>query len=102
MDHFVGEIERQGNGKAHLLSALGSDSDVGAVWAGVNEHSAFTVEATGSDPITVALGEDAQCFRGTISIAGRKPIRHLIAVSADVAKNECGGRPGRQANRAVR
>lgn len=93
MDHFVGEIERQGNGRAHLLSVLGGDSDVGAVWAGVNEHSVFTVEGTGSDPITVTLGEDAQCFRGTIAIAGRKPIRHLVAVSADVTKTRAGADP---------
>jgi hypothetical protein len=93
MDHFVGEIERQGNGRAHLLSVLGGDSDVGAVWAGVNEHSVFTVEGTGSDPITVTLKEDAQCFRGTIAIAGRKPIRHLVAVSADVAKTRAGADP---------
>jgi hypothetical protein len=30
--------------------------------------------------VTVTLGEDAQCFRGTITIAGRKPIRHLVAI----------------------
>jgi len=93
MDHFIGEIERQGNGRAHLLSVLGGDSDVGAVWAGINEHSVFTVEGTGSDPITVTLGEDAQCFRGTIAIAGRTPIRHLVAVSADVAKTGAGADP---------
>jgi hypothetical protein len=93
MDHFIGEIERQGNGRAHLLSVLGSDSDVGAVWAGVNEHGLFTVEGTWSDSITVTLGEDAQCFRGTIAITGRKPIRHLVAVSADVAKPRAGADP---------
>jgi hypothetical protein len=36
------------------------------------------------------LGEDAQCFRGTINIAGHKPIRHLVAISAELAKT----RPG--------
>ncbi len=93
MDRFVGEIEKQGNGRAHVLSILGSDSDVGAVWAGVNEHSVFTVEGAGIDPIRVTVGKDAQCFRGTIAIAGRKPIRHLIAVSADVAKTPAGADP---------
>jgi hypothetical protein len=93
MDRFVGEIERQGNGRAHVLSVLGGDSDVGAVWAGINEHSIFTVEGTGIHPITVTLGEDAQCFRGTIAVAGRKPIRHLVAVSADVAKTRLGADP---------
>jgi hypothetical protein len=36
--------------------------------------------------VTATLGEDAQCFRGTITIAGRKPIRHLVAISAELAK----------------
>jgi len=93
MDRFIGEIERQGEGRAHLLSVLGGDSDVGAVWAGINEQSVFTVEGTGIDPVTVRLGEDAQCFRGTIAVAGRKPIRHLVAISADVAKTRPGADP---------
>jgi hypothetical protein len=48
------------------------------------------VEAPGIEPVTASLGEDAQCFRGTITIAGRKPIRHLVAISAELAKT----RPG--------
>ncbi len=48
------------------------------------------MEAPGFDPLTASLGENAQCFRGTISIAGRRPIRHLVAVSAELAKT----RPG--------
>jgi hypothetical protein len=41
----------------------------------------------------VTLGEDAQCFRGTIAVPGRKPIRHLVAVSADVANTRPGADP---------
>jgi len=52
------------------------------------------VEAPGFDPLTVSLGEDAQCFRGTITIAGRKPIRHLVAISAELAKTRPGADPG--------
>jgi len=90
LDRFIGEVEHGRVGKAHLLSVLGTDSDVGAIWAAVTEQSAFTVEAPGIDPVTTSLGEDAQCFRGTINIAGRKPIRHLVAISAELAKT----RPG--------
>jgi hypothetical protein len=54
------------------------------------EQSLFTVLAPGIDSVTATLGEDAQCFRGTINIAGRKPIRHLVAISAELAKT----RPG--------
>jgi hypothetical protein len=90
LDRFIGELDDAGNGKAHLISVLGGDSDIGAIWAAVVEQNHFTVEASGIDPLTASLGEDAQCFRGTISIAGRKPIRHLVAVSAELAKT----RPG--------
>jgi hypothetical protein len=93
LDRFIGEVEEGENGKAHLISVLGGDSDVGAIWAAVIEQSLFTVEAPGIDPITAGLGEDAQCFRGTITIAGRKPIRHLVAISAELAKTPPGADP---------
>ena len=86
LDRFIGEVDDARNGKAHLISVLGSDSDVGAIWAAVIEQNHFTVEAPGIEPVTATLGEDALCFRGTINIAGRKPIRHLVAISAELAK----------------
>jgi len=97
LDRFIGEVEEGGNGKAHLISVLGGDSDVGAIWAAVIEQNLLTVEAPGFDPLTASLGEDAQCYRGTITIAGRKPIRHLVAISAELAKTRPGADPqGRQ------
>jgi len=44
--------------------------------------------------VTVTLGEDAQCFRGTITIAGCKPIRHLVAISAELLRTRPGADPG--------
>jgi hypothetical protein len=93
LDRFIGEVDDAGKGKAHLISVLGGDSDIGAIWAAVVEQNHFTVEAPGIDPLTASLGEGAQCFRGTISIAGRKPIRHLVAVSAELAKTRPGMDP---------
>jgi hypothetical protein len=93
LDRFIGEVESSGSCKAHLISVLGGDSDVGAIWAAVIEQNLFTVEAPGFDPLTAGLGEDAQCFRGTITIAGRKPIRHLVAISAELAKTRPGADP---------
>jgi hypothetical protein len=93
LDRFIGEVEDGGNGKAHVISVLGGDSDVGAIWAAVIEQSLFTVEAPGFDPLTTTLGEGAQCFRGTINIAARKPIRHLVAISAELAKTRPGADP---------
>jgi hypothetical protein len=93
LDRFIGEVESEGSCKAHLIAVLGGDSDVGAIWAAVIEQNHFTVEAPGADPATTTLGEGVQCFRGTISIPGRKPIRHLVAVSAELAKTRPGMDP---------
>jgi len=93
LDRFIGEVESEGNCKAHLISVLGGDSDVGAIWAAVIEQNHFTVEGPGIQLLTACLGEGAQCFRGTINIAGRKPIRHLVAVSAELAKTRPGMDP---------
>jgi len=93
LDRFIGDVEDGGNGKAHLISVLGGDSDVGAIWAAVVEQNCFTVEAPSIDPLTASLGEGSQCFRGAINIAGRKPIRHLVAVSAELAKTRPGTDP---------
>ena len=98
LDRFVGEVEKE-RSKIHVFSVLGGDSDVGAIFASVKEESFFTVSGPGIAPVTASLGEDAQCFRGTITIAGRRPIRHLVAISAEVAIT----RPGadREGNRTV-
>jgi hypothetical protein len=93
LDRFIGEVESEETCKAHLISILGGDSDVGAIWAAVVDQEHFTVGAPGTDPITASLGERAQCFRGTINIPGRKPIRHLVAVSAELAKTRPGMDP---------
>jgi len=93
LDRFIGEVESEGSCKAHLISVLGGDSDVGAIWAAVIGQDCFTIEAPGIDPITASLGEGAQCFRGTITIAGRKPTRHLVAISAELAKTRPGTDP---------
>jgi hypothetical protein len=98
LDRFVGEVEKE-RSKIHVLSVLGGDSDVGAIWAAAKEEGFFTVQGPGVAPVTAGLGEDAQCFRGTISVAGRRAIRHFVAISAEVAKT----RPGadREGNRTV-
>ena len=93
LDRFIGEVESEGNSKAHLISVLGGDSDVGAIWAAVIEQNHFTVEGPGIEAFTASLGEGAQCFRGTINIADRKPVRHLVAVSAELAKIRPGTDP---------
>ena len=93
LDRFIGEIEGDRNSKAHVISVVGGDADIGAIGAAIHEQSFFTVRGPGIDPVTATLGEGAQCFRGTISIAGRKPIRHLVAISAEMAQTRPGADP---------
>ena len=93
LDRFIGEIEGARNSRAHLISVLGGDSDTGAIGAAIHEQSLFTVRGPGIEPVTTTLGEGAQCFRSTMSIAGRKPIRHLIAISAEMAQTRPGADP---------
>ena len=98
LDRLVGEAEKD-RSKIHLLSVIGGDADVGAIWAAIKEESHFTIQGPGIGSMTSSLGSDAQCFRGTLTLAGRRPIRHLVAISAEVAKT----RPGadREGNRTV-
>ena len=93
LDRFIGEVDDGRTCKAHTVSVLGGDSDIGAIWAAIVEQGQFTLQAPGIDPLTTTLGEGAQCFRGSISIAGRRPIRHLVAISAELAKTRPGADP---------
>jgi len=93
LDRFIGEIEGERKSRAHLISVVGGDADVGAIGAAINEQSYFTVQGPGLTPVTVTLGEGAQCFRGTINVAGRRPIRHLVAISAELAQTRPGADP---------
>ena len=100
LDRFIGEIaeSKEGEARAHLTSVAGGDAEVAAVWAAIVERGFFTVEGPGLKPLTVSLGEEAQCFRGTIVIPRRsRPLRHLVAISAEMAKSRPGAdREGRR------
>lgn len=68
--------------KAHLVSVIGSDTEIGALAAAFASHDPFTVvDPEGSEKI-VSLGESPTCFRGVINISGRKrPLKQLVALS---------------------
>jgi hypothetical protein len=96
MDRFIGEpaTDEREPGKAHVISVVGGDQDVGAVWAAVIDGGFFTVSGPGLDSMWVTLGEGAECFRGTLNLPGRKrPVRHLVAISAELAKTRPGADP---------
>ena len=71
VDRYIGE-DRQ----AHLLSVFGNDSDVGAITAAVHEKATFTLTFPDSATKEVTLGEHASCYKGAVTLSGRKhPVR---------------------------
>jgi hypothetical protein len=93
LDRCIAEVDdRRGGGKLHLISVLGGESDVGAAWAAVQENTVFSIEGLGFEPLSLSLGEDAECFRGGLNVAGRRrAVRHLVAISAEMAATRLGG-----------
>jgi hypothetical protein len=76
---------------AHLLAMIGGDAEIGAIWAAITEGAFFQIHPSSDAPISVSLGSEAQCFRGTLMVSGSKrPVRHLVAVSAELAKTKPG------------
>jgi len=83
--------EEHGQATAHLVSMIGGDAEIGALWAAVTEGALFHIQLPGRTRIAASLGLEAQCFRGSVAVRGKKrPARHLIAVSAELAKTKPG------------
>lgn len=83
VDRYVGEGRQ-----AHLLSVFGNDSDVGAITAAVHEKATFTLTFPDGSSKEISLGEHASCYKGAVSLSGRKhPVRHLVAVSQELHTN---------------
>jgi hypothetical protein len=77
ISQYVGDKE-----DAHLISIFGNDSDVGAITAAVHEQAGFKVTFPTGNSQEVTLGEGATCYRGSLSIPGRKhAVRHMVALS---------------------
>jgi hypothetical protein len=93
IDRVVLETARdeRGQAAAHLVSMIGGDAEIGALWAAVTEGALFHIQLPGGMPIAASLGLEAQCFRGSVAVPGRKrPARHLVAVSTELAKTKPG------------
>jgi hypothetical protein len=83
--------DEHGQGVAHLVSLIGSDSEIAALWAGVAEGALFQIRLPGRAAMTASLGPEAQCFRGSVLVSNReRPVRHLVAISSDLAKTKPG------------
>lgn len=83
--------DERGQADAHLVSMIGGDAEIGALWAAVIEGASFQIQLPGRAPIAASVGLEAECFRGSLLVPGRKrPTRHLVAVSAELAKTKPG------------
>jgi hypothetical protein len=81
-DQFIGDRE---TGKAHLVSVIGGDSDVGAIGAAIQLNESLMIGGPGLATRHYRLGERVRLYRGTINVAGRKrAVRHLVAASTDL------------------
>ena len=89
LDAFIGEE----GGKAHLVSVVGGDVEIGALAAAFANGDSFSVmDPYGTESI-VALGEKPICFRGSISLSERKrPLRHLVSCSQELADTTSDGK----------
>ena len=65
LDGFVGEDR----GKAHLVSVVGGDVEIGALAAAFANGDSFTVEDPHGAESIVSLGEKPLCFRGSIVVS---------------------------------
>jgi hypothetical protein len=89
LDAFVGEDQ----GKAHLISVVGGDVEIGALAAAFANGDSFTVVDPYGEESIVSLGEKPLCFRGSIVVPGRKrPPRHLVSCSQELADTTSDGK----------
>lgn len=83
--------DERGHASAHLISMIGGDSEIGTLWAAITERAVFQIQLPGRAAIVASLGLEAQCFRGSLMVQGRKrPVRHLVVVSAELGKTKPG------------
>jgi hypothetical protein len=74
LDRFIGEVlpDPPRQAKAHLISVIGGDTQVAAVSAAISLGDRFMVEGPGVQPIRVCLERNAQCFKGSVQLAGAR------------------------------
>lgn len=90
LDRFIGEVlpDPPRQAKAHFLSVFGTDTQVAAISAAISLGDKFMIEGPNLASIRVGFDKKAECYKGALQLADRKkPIRHLIAISEELAAN---------------
>ena len=95
MDRLIAEHEsdRQ-SARGHLLSVIGNDQEIAAIASAITDEARFYASGPQLNRIMICLGKEADVFRGSINIPGRRrPLRHLVAVSEELSRTRAGGSP---------
>ena len=98
LDRFIGEVlpDPPRQAKAHLVSVIGGDTQIAAISAAISLGDRFMIEGPEVQPIRVCLERNAQCFKGSIQLSGRKkPLRHLIGMSEELSSGNMSASSGR-------
>ena len=98
LDRFIGEMlpDTPRQAKAHLISVIGGDTQISAISAAISLGDRFMIEGPQVPPVRVCLERNAQCFKGSILLPGRKkPLRHLIGLSEEFASANRSATSGR-------
>jgi len=88
LDRFIGEVlpDPPRQAMAHSIYVTAGDTPISAVSAATSMGDRFMVEGPDVLPTRVCLEKNAQCFKSSIQLAGRKkPLGHLIALSEELA-----------------
>ena len=86
LDRFIGEPESNSHVKAHLISVIGGDTQIAALAAAVANCDSFTVEAPDQSSFHITLGAKAESYRGSLQLEDKRALRHLVAVSEELAQ----------------
>src|SRR5581483_10174751 len=98
LDRFIGEVlpDPPRQAKAHFISVIGGDTQISAISAAIFMTDRFMIEGPDTLPTRVCLERNAQCFKGSIQVPGRKkPFRHLIGMSEEFAAGNMSSSSGR-------
>ena len=95
MDRMIAEHDADNrSARCHLLSVIGNDQEIGAIAAAIADEARFYAKGPDVNRLMITLGQDAEVFRSSISIPGRRrPRRHLVAISEELSKTRAGGNP---------
>jgi hypothetical protein len=95
MDRMIAEHDTDSrSARCHLMSVIGNDQEIAAIAAAITDEARFYASGPDVSRLMITLGQDAEVFRSSISIpGGRRPLRHLVAISGELSKTRAGGNP---------